>query len=193
MTSPVYANPRVYRAILRLLYGSALARRERAVRAMVPKGCRVTDVACGDGGIRRRLRDVAYVGVDVSPVFVAALRRRGVEARVVDVARDPPPTGDVVLLLGSLYQFLPDAGPVVERLRRAARSHVVLAEPYRNLAQSKNRLVAALARRATDPGVASSDHRFDEASLRALLLTHGATEIVDTGRELVARLPGLAP
>ena len=192
MTSLLYRNPRIYRGVLRLLYGGDLARRERAVRRLVPAGAVVVDVACGDAGIARRLRNVRYVGVDVSPVFVAALRRRGLEAHLLDVARDAPPTGDVVLLLGALYQFLPDADRVVDRLRRAARRHVVLAEPYRNLAQSKNPLVAAIARRATDPGVDSSSQRFDEASLKALLARHGAVEIVDTGRELVARLPGLA-
>ena len=128
----------------------------------------------------------------VAPRVVGPQPRRGLEAHLLDVSKTPPPTGDVVLLLGALYQFLPDADPVVERLRRAARKHVVLAEPYRNLAQSKNPLVAAIARRATDPGVDSSTTRFDEASLRALLARHGAVEVVDTGRELVARLPGLA-
>ena len=192
MTSLLYRHPRIYRGVLRLLYGDDLARRERVVRRLVPKGSVVVDVACGDAGVARRLRDVRYVGVDVSPVFVDALRRRGLEAHLLDVAKEAPPTGDVVLLLGALYQFLPDADPVVERLRRSARKHVVLAEPYRNLAQSKNPLVAALARRATDPGVDSSTKRFDEASLRALLVRHGAVEIVDTGRELVAQLPGLA-
>ena len=192
MTSLVYRNPRIYRGILRLLYGDDLARRERVVCRMIPKGSTVVDVACGDAGIARRLTYARYIGVDVSPVFIDALKRRGIEGHVLDVSRDDPPTGDVVCLLGALYQFLPDAGPVIDRLRRAARSHVVLAEPYRNLAQSKNPLIAAIARRATDPGVDSSTHRFDEASLRALLVQHGATEVVDTGREFVARLPGLA-
>ena len=192
MTSLLYRNPRIYRGVLRLLYGDDLARRERIVRRLIPAGAVVVDVACGDAGIARRLKGARYVGVDVSPVFVDALRRRGLEAHLLDVAKTPPPTGDVVLLLGALYQFLPDADPVVERLRRAARRHVVLAEPYRNLAQSRNPLVAALARCATNPGVDSSTKRFDEVSLRALLARHGAVEIVDTGRELVARLPGLA-
>lgn len=192
MTSLVYRNPRIYRGILRWLYGDDLARRERLVARLVPRGARVVDVACGDAGIARRLRGVAYEGVDVSPIFVEALARRGLPAHRLDVTRDDPPTGDVVLMLGALYQFLPDAGPVLLRLRRAARLHVVIAEPYRNLAQSRNRLVAALARRATDPGVASSTARFDAASLRALLASQGARELVDTGRELIATLPGLA-
>lgn len=192
MTSLVYRHPRLYRWVLRALYGRALKERERAVASWVPTGARVIDVCCGDGGIRRALPGRTYVGVDASPRFVQALAKAGVEAHLVDVSRDDPPQGDVVLVLGSLYQFLPDPDPVLRRLARAAREALVVAEPYRNLAQSKVPLVAALARRATDPGVPSSTSRFDEASLRACLRRHGAQEILRTGRELVARLPGQA-
>jgi trans-aconitate methyltransferase len=192
VTSPIYRHPRLYRGVLTLLYGGALRAREAAVARLVPPGARVVDVACGDGGIRRVLPGRVYVGVDVSPVFVDALRAAGVEAHRLDVAREAVPTGDVVLMLGALYQFLPDVDPVVERLRRAARRHVVLAEPHRNLAQSSHALVRAIARRATDPGVASSRARFDGPTLRALFARHGATEILATRKELIAVLPGLA-
>jgi SAM-dependent methyltransferase len=193
VTSVLYRNPRLYRAVLALLYGRALRAREDAVASLVPPGSRVVDVCCGDGSVRRRMRDVDYVGVDVSPVFVDALARAGVEAHRLDVAGDDVPVGDVVLMLGALYQFLPDVDPVIARLRRAARRFVVVAEPFRNLAQSRNPLLRAIARRATDPGVASSTARFDEASLRATLERAGATSIRSTGKELVAVIPGTAP
>lgn len=192
MTSVIYRHPRLYRRVLALLYGRALRDREAAVARLVPPGVRVVDVACGDGGVRHALPGRAYVGVDVSPVFVQALVARGVEAHRLDVAREDPPVGDVVLMLGALYQFLPDADPVVDRLQRAARRHVVVAEPHRNLAQARNPVVRAIARRATDPGVASSTLRFDEASLRALFRRHGATEVLATRKELIAVLPGRA-
>ena len=43
------------------------------VARLVRPGSVVADVACGDAGIRRRLRGVRYVGLDVSPTFVRAL------------------------------------------------------------------------------------------------------------------------
>ena len=192
MTSWLYRNGRVYRGVLRLLYGQALPARERLVAGLVPAGASVIDVCCGDATIAKRLGRDRYLGVDASPIFVRAMERAGIAARLLDVTRDDPPPGDVVLLLGALYQFLPDADALIERLRRSARQRVVIAEPYRNLAQHPWRPVRALARRMTDPGVDSSRDRFDETSLRALLERHGATEIHRTSRELVAALPGLS-
>src|SRR5437868_6382145 len=55
MTSWLYRDGRVYRGVLRLLYGDALAARERVVCALVPAGASVVDVCCGDAAIARRL------------------------------------------------------------------------------------------------------------------------------------------
>ena len=193
MTSWLYRDGRVYRGVLRLLYGDALAARERIVSALVPAGASVVDVCCGDATIARRLGRERYLGVDASPVFVRALERAGISARLLDVSREDPPEGDVLLLLGALYQFLPSADALLERLKRRAKRLVVVAEPYRNLSTHPWRPVRALARRMTDPGVESSRDRFDEGSLRAIFSRHGAGEIHRTSRELVAALPGQAP
>ena len=198
MTRVIYRDPRIYRGVLRLLYGAALAERERVVagivRRLLPAGGLVLDAACGDAGIARALPSgVRYLGVDASPVFVRALERAGREALRADLARDALPRADVVLLLGSLYQFLPDPDPVLDRLRDAARVAVVVAEPYRNLATSRFAPVAALARRMTDPGVSSSISRFDDTSLRDVIARHGGNVVHTTSRERVAVLPGRAP
>lgn len=186
----LYRDGRVYRGVLRLLYGDALAARERVVASLVRPGAEVVDVCCGDGAIARRLPATSYVGVDASEPFVRALSRRGVRAVRLDVARDELPRGDVVLMLGALYQFLPDADAVVERLVRAARERVVIAEPHRNLASSRRGWVRALARLATGSGDGSSPVRFTEDSLRALFARHGATEVHETPRELIGVIPG---
>jgi SAM-dependent methyltransferase len=192
VTSLVYRDPRVYRAVLRALYGKALAERERIVSLLVPRGATVLDVCCGDGGIARALPGVRYLGVDASEAMVAHVRAAGFEARVLDVSKEALPEADVVLLLGSLYQFLPDPEAVLLRLRRAARRFAVVAEPHVNLSTAGWPVVSALARRATDPGVASSTERFDEASLRALFARHGARHLERTARETIAVLPGTA-
>jgi trans-aconitate methyltransferase len=189
----LYRDGRVYRGVLRLLYGDALPARERVVASLVRSGASVVDACCGDAGIARRLTAGSYVGVDASEPFVRDLERRGVRAVRLDVARDELPRGDVVLMLGALYQFLPDADSVVDRLVRAARDHVVVAEPHRNLAEHRWGFVRALARAATGSGDGSSPARFNEETRRALFARHGATEVHRTSRELIAVLPGSGP
>jgi hypothetical protein len=191
VTAPLlYRDGRVYRGVLRLLYGDALLARERVVAGLVRPGAEVVDACCGDAGIARRLVGVSYVGVDASEPFVRSLSRRGLRGVRLDVARDELPRGDVVLMLGALYQFLPDVDAVVDRLVRAARERVVIAEPHRNLAQHRRAWVRALARLATGSGDGSRPVRFTEETLRALFARHGATEVVETSRELIAVLPG---
>jgi len=65
----------------------------------------------------------------------------------------------------SLYQFLPDPQPIVDRMLRAARRKVILAEPVRNITSSKLAPLAFIGRRFTDPGDGQSDHRFTEETL----------------------------
>ena len=188
----LYRDGRLYRGVLRLLYGDALEARETLVASLVRPGAAVVDVCCGDGAIARRLPTASYVGVDASEPFVRSLSRRGLRGVRLDVSRDDVPQGDVVLLLGALYQFLPEADAVVEKLLRAARERVVIAEPHVNLASSRRGWVRALARLATGSGDGTSPVRFTETSLRALYARHGATEVFETPRELIGVLPGRA-
>jgi hypothetical protein len=188
----LYRDGRLYRGVLRLLYGDALKARERVVASLVRPGAEVVDVCCGDAAIARRLASSSYVGVDASEPFVRALSRRGLRGVLLDVGRDELPRGDVVLMLGALYQFLPRVDEVVEKLARAARERVVIAEPHVNLASSRRGWVRALARLATGTGDGTSPVRFTEASLRDLFARHGATEVHETPRELIGVLPGRA-
>src|SRR5262249_17320613 len=64
---------------------------------------------------------------------------------------------------------LPDVDPLLDRMERAARRLVIVAEPIRNAASSRNPLVAALARWQTDPGVGAPAKRVDEAMLDRVL------------------------
>jgi hypothetical protein len=89
----------------------------------------------------------------------------------------------------SLYQFLPDARPVVDRMRTAARSAVIVSEPIRNLATSGVRPLAWIARRSASTAGEAHARRFDEESLDALMVGYGQavrhTELIPGGREKI--------
>jgi SAM-dependent methyltransferase len=194
--SPVYRNALTYELVMLLLYGRHYGARYRAVAGLVPDGSSVLDVCCGPGVLfdrYLRARSVDYTGVDVNPRFVERVNRRGGRGLLLDLLEDRPlPGADTVVMQASLYQFLPDAAPVVRRMLLAARERVVIAEPVRNLANSRNPLLAAVARRQTDPGLGARPRRFTEATFDAFVAGLGvrvAREfLVPGGREKVVVL-----
>jgi SAM-dependent methyltransferase len=170
--SLLYRNERVYGLAMRALYGVHYGTRDRVVAELVPAGAEILDVCCGPATIfRRQLRfkEVRYHGLDVNPRFVERLRELGVPAELWDASQSRAlPAADVVMMQASLYHFLPDARPVMDRMLAAARDFVIVAEPVRNLSTSRLTPLAVLGRRATRVRAASSE-RFDEGRLDALM------------------------
>jgi SAM-dependent methyltransferase len=172
--SPIYRSAVGYELLMRALYGRHYADRMRAVATEVPAASSVLELCCGPATLYRRClreRTSSYVGLDVNPGFVAALRRRGIDARELDLAADDNalPTADVVIIQASLYHFLPRAERVVDRMLTSARDRVIVSEPVRNLASSDVPIVRLVGRRAANPGTGGHAKRFDERSLDALM------------------------
>ena len=173
-TSLIYRSAVGYELVMHALYGRHYSDRMLAVAGEVPDGASVLELCCGPGTLylrHLRARTRGYVGIDVNPRFVEQLRRRGVDARRLDVAQsdDPLPDADVVILQASLYHFLPGPERVIDRMLASARERVIVSEPVRNLASSNLPLIGRLGRRAADPGVGGHGQRFTEATLEALM------------------------
>jgi SAM-dependent methyltransferase len=203
-TSLVYRSAAGYELAMRALYGRHYTDRMRAIAAEVPQGASVLELCCGPGTLythHLRGRVSAYIGLDVNERFVGALRRRGVDARVVDLSHSPEPlpAADVVLMQASLYHFLPDAGRIIDRMLAAASGRVIVSEPVRNLATSSNALIGLLGRRAADPGLGGAERRFTEETLDALTGRYRdlvvKARLIPGGREklYVLRAPGPPP
>jgi SAM-dependent methyltransferase len=178
------------------LYGRHYAARYIAIADLIPAGSSVLDLCCGPGILYSRYlkpKVAAYTGLDINPRFIARVSRNGGQGIVWDLrAKHPLPSADSVVIQASLYHFLPDATPVLHRMLRAARERVVIAEPVRNLATSRNPLLAAVARRQTDPGLGARPRRFTETTFDAFVAGLGvrvAREfLVPGGREKVVVL-----
>lgn len=195
MRSPIYWHPAVYRAVLRLLYGPALDARWRAVSRLVRPGETVIDLCAGDGEVRRHLPpSVRYLAVDANATFVRSLWAQHVEARLVDVRTEAIPRGDVVMMLGSLYHFVPEQVAMVERMKAAAGRLAIVVEPAVNLSSGSG-LLGRWSRRLTDSGVPGSYlGRLGPAELDALALaTHPThTELLERERVLGYERPRAA-
>jgi SAM-dependent methyltransferase len=169
--SLVYRSPLLYESLMIALYGRHYAARFRVIAELIPAGSRVLELCCGPGILFSRYlkaKGVEYTGLDINARFLAELTARGGRGMLWDVHSDQPlPPADVVVMQASLYQFLPEAEPVVRRMLAAAQAQLIIAEPIRNLSDSPLRILAACARRHTDAGLGASPMRFTGPTLEA--------------------------
>jgi trans-aconitate methyltransferase len=186
---------------MRVLYANHYRARLRAIGDLIEEGSSVVDLCCGPAALYRyelERKRVRYSGVDVNAALLRRVAQRGAQAIEADITRlEAYPKGDYLVMLGSLYHFLPDAGAVVARMLEAARRQVIVSEPIRNLAASRSRLLRRLSVRLADPGTAGAPARFDEPSLDALFAGFdGRVErsfLIPGGREKVYVLRSGSP
>jgi SAM-dependent methyltransferase len=162
---------------MRILYGRHYDSRYRTIAELINDESSVLDVCCGPARLfTKYLKDkrVQYTGLDINPGFIRSVHRYGASGQVWDLREDRPlPQADYVVMQASLYHFLPDAGPVVDRMLAAARLEVIIAEPVRNLASSENHLLRLAGRLLTNPGSGEQPDRFTESSLAAFFKPYG--------------------
>lgn len=170
--SPIYRSAFAYELIMLALYGRHYQARYKAITSLIPNNASVIELCCGPGILYDRflrLKAVDYLGLDINHRFVRSLAQRGIRSEIWDLRDERPlPRADYVLMQASLYHFLPDPRPIVDRMLAAARKQVIIAEPIRNLASSDIAIVAYIARNLTDVGIGTSNNRFEENALDEL-------------------------
>ncbi len=198
----IYSHPLLYQLVMRGLYGRHYRDRYEAIAAEIADQSDVLDVCAGDCRLYTQclsVKGVRYRAVDFSPVFVRAARAKGIDATLLDVRRDELPRADVVVMEASLYQFLPDAGGVLEKLLRAARAKLIVAEPVRNLSSSSLGWLAGLSgqlTRVSEHHPLGAPARFDEPSLEKLFTAAPGFQRmfpIPGGREVVGIFRGARP
>lgn len=195
----LYSNRALYHWAMRLLYGRFFDARYLAIAAEVPENSEVVDVCAGDCHLYLKYlhrKSVKYLGLDISPRLVRWAQKRGVLVREFNVWEDEVPTGEIVIMQASLYQFVPRANVIVHKLLAAARHEVIISEPIRNVSASANPFLAKLGHRLTVPSSARdfySGQRFDRQSLADFFSSFQAFErsfIIPGGREMVGIFRG---
>jgi len=160
------------------LYRRYYSARYEAVADLIPSGAEVMELCCGPGILYDRFlrhKNVQYRGLDISKDFISDLIQRGVTAEQWDLHSDRPlPRAAYVVMQGSLYHFLPNAAPVLDRMLEAADKEVIIAEPIKNLSSSKIPMIARLSRKLTELRGGSSAGRFVEKTLDELAGRYGS-------------------
>jgi len=170
----VYQVPALYRLLMRVGYGPDYAARYALVADRIGEPDDVLEVCCGHLGLYRHLarRGLvrSYAGLEQAPAMLRLARRRGLDVRAFDVrAGGALPAAGTVIMQASLYQFHDIADTLLPRLWAAARRLLLIAEPVRNLSQSRFAVARWAARELTRTSDSRTHtFRYTEASLLEL-------------------------
>lgn len=193
MKSPIYAHPLLYELSLRLLYRSYYLERYRSVADEIKEGETVVDLCAGDCALYRyalKHRNITYLACDNNKDFVIWAKQKGIQSHLMDLVQDKIPKGDCLVLMGSLYQFMPHEREILEKIASSARKKVIVTEPIRNWAQSKNFFIKKAARWLTQVQHRDFTQRFTADMIEFILRSLGFHRIkpIAGGRELIAVL-----
>lgn len=180
MKSIIYWHPAIYRAALKLLYGRQYRDRYRVIAEEVG-GDDILDLCCGDCALAGYVK--SYKGIDFDEGFVRSARKKGIDVRHLDIAAQKIPQAQCIVLQGSLYQFIPHHEKLIKKMLGSAKK-VIISESGINVAQSKNALIAKIAKLLTSTSKTHKE-RFTKSQLMSLFEKWHAKKIIDTGRDLI--------
>lgn len=197
----MYRDTRLYALVMKSIYGPGYAHRYRDVAELVPEGAHVVEIAPGDGRLyQRHLRHKvgSYLGLELSPAFLRKAEQNGIPYRPCDIRHDEIPQADVVVMQAALYQFIPQHEKILDKMIRAARQRVIVAEPVRNPVARHVRPFERLTAWLTlPPEPAGYDgRRFDDHDMEALFRSFPEFESMKkaaAGRERIGIFKGRAP
>lgn len=176
MISPVYWHPVIYQLFLRTTFGRQFRERYKEVANFIPTGSQVVDICCGDCTIYRfflRKKKIQYLGLDVNPLFVRWLKKKRIPIRLFDVCRDEIPSAEYVIMLGSLYQFIPYHKEIMDKMLKAATKKVIITERIQGaFSSSTNPLISYIAKGLANPGTGHTIYRFNEKNLVRFLMSY---------------------
>ncbi len=150
-----------------------------ALELLAPRtGERILDVGCGDGVLTHELvaRGCHVIGVDTSSEQVAAARRRGLDARVIDAAHLPFDADFDAVFSNMTLHWIGAADDVIAGVWRALRPHGRFVAELGGrgcIATIVSAIYAALARRGIDGSALNPWHFRGADDYGARLAAHG--------------------
>jgi len=170
MSSFLYKNITIYRAVMQLLYKGGYYRRFDAVKEIISKNkpASVVELCFGDTVIAHYCRDqkMEWKGFDCNAEFVERAKKNRFDAYLVRIDENfRIPDADLILMMGSLYHFDIHAEKIVLTMLASGKM-VVISEPVKNLAQKKS--LKKWAAKLSNAGRRDESFRFNRKSLLAL-------------------------
>jgi len=168
----IYKNIYIYRFVMNIIYFGKYNQRFKIVTNLLnPKNDKtIVELCFGDTLIAHwcKLNNLKWFGFDINYEFIKNARSKGYNANYKDILKlESLPKSDVVVLMGSLYQFNESLNDLINCVMNST-SKLIISEPISNLASKKN-LIGYLAQRLTKVGKGNEKFRYDYNHLKHAL------------------------
>lgn len=172
----IYWNGLIYHSVLRLLQGKAHGEMYKRVAEIVGSES-VLDLCCGDGRLSRWLSHTRYTGIEMNPVFVKSMRRRGLAVIEGDVRLTEFPPAECAVLIESLYHFLPDVRSFVDKILSHPFQKVIVVESLSHLSRHSVSWVSTFALWSTRVNGRSFQERLSSREFQEMMKECGFVRI----------------
>ena len=178
--SIIYYDTHIYHFFMRLLYGRHFEDRYKIVAEQIPSHTSVVDVCAGDAYLYTKYlktKYIDYLAVDNSPHFIQSALKRKIKCQRLNIIEDRIPYAEVVVMMASLYQFIPFEKDVLQKLINCSKFMLIITEPISNLSSSHSRFISRVAHTLSIPFQANNKYngeRFDHD--RVINLFHSYPE-----------------
>ncbi len=183
----LYWNPFFYRAILKAIRSKDPNAMYRTVAQEIG-GLSTLDLCCGYGELRRWTANGDYIGIDKNPAFLRHLRKKCIAAIEGDLSDVVWPPAECLVIVDSLYHFLPDIDSVMSKIMAYPFRKLIVSEPIENLSHSSWTWLSRFAVWATRVDGQRHPHRFDEQTLRSFFARYRFGRVTKSCRNLVGVL-----
>ena len=119
----IYRSPWLYRMAMRTPLKNHYRTFYESVACRIPEGASVLDLCSGPGTLYDFLlkKSVKYTALDANESFISHLERRFVPAVQCDLNNHQAlPKADYVVMMGSLYHFMPNSQSILSKMFGAA-------------------------------------------------------------------------
>jgi len=182
----VYWHPLLYTITMKILYGRKMYKKRYECMARESKGMFVVDVGCADCHLAEYIAKDKYLGIDINEKFLKSAKKKGIRVKLVNVSKQNLPKAECIVISGILHQLYPNHELLIKKALSRASKRVVICEPIRHLASSKNTFIAKIARMINNPGYGSPKKRLNKKELFQIYKKYNAKKIYEVGRDSFA-------
>lgn len=182
----MYWHPKLYGITMEFLHGKKKYDERYEYMAKECKGLSILDVGCADCHLADYFPKDNYMGIDINKEFIKSARKRGVNAKMIDVRKQDLPKAECIIVSAILHQVYPHHEDLIKKALEKATKKVVICEPTTHIAMSKNPIIAKIARMINNPGYGSPKKRLNKQELFALYKKYNVERIYEVGRDSFA-------